>query len=172
MNCKFHPTAEAVTKCDVCGAELCSMCAKGAFYENDGKPVCLECSLRGAEEELAHEKANQKDDIKNGIIASIIWIVGVCVVGSSIERSFVVLGIGFLVMLVAAIVFCGGFKGIIAVAKDPESSGFSKIIKNIVLYTLICPFFVIFVLISDKMDVSRANKKVKKIKAALGNANR
>lgn len=23
MNCKFHPTAEAVTTCAVCGAEMC-----------------------------------------------------------------------------------------------------------------------------------------------------
>lgn len=159
MNCKFHPTAEAVTKCAVCDAEMCSMCAKGAFYENDGKPVCLECSLQGAEEDLTLKKDTLKNFIKNGIIASVIWIVGACLLPLG--------GFGILIMLVAAIFF---FRSALLFSKE---KGFFEKLKDIfwgiVFATLLCPFYVIYILICDKMDVSRATKKIEAIKSALNN---
>ena len=163
MNCKFHPTAEAVTTCDVCGAEICSVCAKEAFYENDGKPVCLECSLKGAEEELTLKKVTLKDEIRDGIIASIILFAGLALGGTVHEALYVL-------MLVAPIVFCRT-----TLFMSDERDFFEKIkdvFWRIILMALFCPLFVIFYLISYKIDVVKANKKVKKIKVALGNANR
>ena len=162
MNCKFHPTAEAVTKCDVCGAELCSMCAKGAFYENDGKPVCLECSLKGAEEELTLKKMLQKSAVKIGIIASISWVVGACLIPLG--------GFGILLMLIAAIVYCKG--ALFASDKRGFFEKIKDIFWNFVAFTLLCPILVIGDLIRDKKEVTAITKKVEKIKAALGNANR
>lgn len=72
---------------------------KGAFYENDGKPVCLECSLKGAEKELTLKKVTLKDEIRDGIIASIVWIAGVFLGGIVHEALYVLI-------LVAPIVFC------------------------------------------------------------------
>ena len=163
MNCKFHPTAEAVTKCDVCGAELCSMCAKGAFYENDGKPVCLECSLKGAEEELELKKDTLKGEIRDGIIASVIWFAGLVLGGVGHE-------VFYILMLVAAI-----FHGRGALFTSEERGFFEKIKEifwNVVLVTLFMPIFVIILLIRLKMEVIKANRKVKKIKATLSKANR
>lgn len=170
MSCKFHPMTEAVTKCDVCGAELCSMCAKEAFsvcakgtsYENDGKPVCLECSLKGAEKELTLKKVTLKDEIRDGIIASIVWIAGVFLGGIVHEALYVLI-------LVAPIVFCRT-----ALFMSDERGFFEKIkdvFWRIILIALLCPLFVIYCLISDKIDVVKANKKVKKIKAALDDIN-
>ena len=163
MSCKFHPTAEAVTTCSVCGAGICSICAKNAFYENDGKPVCLECSLKGAEEELTLKKVTLKDEIRDGLIASVIWFAGLAL-GGTVHGAF------YLLMLVAAIFHVRGD------LFTSEERGFFEKIKeifwNVVLVTLFMPIFVIILLIRLKMEVIKANRKVKKIKAALGNANR
>lgn len=163
MNCKFHPEAEAVTTCAVCGAGMCSVCDAGAFYENDGKSVCLECSLKGAEEELMLDKVTLKDEIRDGIISSIVWFAGIAL-GGIVHEVF------YLLMLVAPIVFCR------TTLFMSDERGFYEKIKDvfwrIILIALLCPLFVIYCLISYKIDVVKVNRKVKKIKAALGNASR
>ena len=51
----------------------------GAFYtDEDGKPFCLDCSLKAAEKDLEAAKTEMKGTIKNGIISSIVWLVGIC----------------------------------------------------------------------------------------------
>lgn len=54
MDCKFHPEAEAVTTCAVCGAGMCSACDAGAFarLEKNEQPLCIECSFKEAEENV------------------------------------------------------------------------------------------------------------------------
>lgn len=163
MNCKFHPAAEAVTTCATCGAGMCASCENGAFFHTeDEKPLCLECSLKEAEDDLMQKKSIQKDELKIGIIASIIWIVGACLVP-------VIGGVSLLIMLGAAIFYSG------KTLFTSEESGFAEKIKaifwQIIAAVLLLPIFVIILTIRYKMDVIKANKKVNKIKAALGNAN-
>jgi len=158
MNCKFHPTAEAVTTCATCGAELCSSCNTNSFYraEND-KPACLECSLKKAEEDLSREKVLQGEDKKNGIIATIIWIIGVCLLPAG--------GFGVFLMLGSAIFF---YRTALFMS---DQRGFFEKIKEIfwgiVFAAILCPVSIIHCLIGDKKDVAKATEKVEEIKAAL-----
>lgn len=102
MNCKVHPTAEAVTTCAVCGAGMCSVCENGSFfYTEDNKPLCLECSLKEEEKNLEDYKWFQKDTLIKGIIGIVIWFVGVYVTTSVIEW------LGLLILLCAGILFSG-----------------------------------------------------------------
>lgn len=162
MNCKFHPTAEAVTTCATCGAGMCSSCDKDSFFkEESGQPLCFECSLKKAEDDLAAEKLYQKRLWRDGIIASIIWMAGVFL-GAMYE-------VLYLLMLVAAIFL---YKSSLFAS---DERGFFEKIKaifwQIILGTLLLPIMFIFLLICGKWDKIKANKKVNKIKAALGNAN-
>lgn len=183
MNCKFHPTAEAVTKCAKCGAELCSLCQSNAFYvDEEHKPICLDCSLEAAEKDLEKEKADSKNFFKNGLIACGIWIGGI-IVGAIANIVFIKVShdygygsnaqliISLCSMLGAAIfLFRGAF-----LIPTTEERGFFKALKsvfwNIVLVTFFLPIWFILFLIIHKISVSKAYKKVKEIKEALGIAN-
>ncbi len=162
MNCKFHPTAEAVTTCATCGAGMCASCETGAFFHTeDDKPLCLECSLKEAEDDLAAEKLYQKRLWRDGIIASIIWMAGVFL-GAMYE-------VLYLLMLVAAIFL---YKS--SLFASDERGFFEKlkaIFWKIILGTLLLPIMFVFLLICGKWDKIKANKKVNRIKAAMGNAN-
>ena len=46
MNCKFHPEAEAVTTCAVCGAGICSACDAGAFARLEKKRTAVVHRMR------------------------------------------------------------------------------------------------------------------------------
>ena len=172
MNCKFHPTAEAVTKCAVCDAGMCSSCAEGASFkvgdsqysgflwkidrdvgasfEVTSGHLCLECSLKKAENDYIDKKNTQKKMLRDGVIASVIWIVGVCL-------TSVIGGFGLFIMLVASIVFYG-LGGMFVAA-----SGFFVIIKNVALGTLFLPIIAIVYMVGFKMDVKKANKDVRRI---------
>ncbi|MDE6244466.1 MAG: hypothetical protein K2M50_02280 [Treponemataceae bacterium] len=166
MNCKFHPTEEAVTTCAACGAGMCSSCENGAFFfTKEDEPFCLECSLKEAEERLEKAKQILKDTKRSGIIATIIWIIGACLLPVSG-------GFSFIIMLGAAIFFYGAA---LLVSFSSEENGFFEKIKGIIIgvvfNTLLLPIMFIWFLISDKLDVKRAEEKLEKIKVALGNAN-
>lgn len=164
MNCKFHPAAEAVTTCATCSAGMCSSCENGAFfYTKDDKPMCLECSLKVAEDDLAADELHQKRLWRDGLIASIIWIAGI-VLGAALYEVL------YLLTLVAAIFL---YKSSLFTS---EERGFFEKIKaifwQIVLGTLLLPIMFIYLLICGKWDKIKAKKKIEKIKTALGNANR
>lgn len=158
MNCKFHPGNESVVKCATCGVDMCDVCDKNAYYYTENEEaICLECSLKAAEKELVDKEEDLKVEKKQGLIASIIWIVGVCLLPLG--------GFGILVMLGAAIFF---FKS--ALLFSEENDFFEKIkqvLWNIVLITLLCPFGVLFLILGDKRDIKRLMKKIESIKKSL-----
>lgn len=168
MNCKFHPAAEAVATCATCGAGMCSSCENGAFFRvESGQPLCMECSLKEAEYDLATYIPYQKALLINGIIASIIWIVGACLL--SVTDGFSVL-----IMLCAVIFFYAKVMDIPTLFASEEKSFFGKIgeiLFGIILDIIVLPIMFILLLIKNKWDMIKANKKVNKIKAAMGNAN-
>ena len=180
MNCKFHPTAEAVTKCAKCGAELCSLCQSNAFYvDEEHKPLCLECSLKTAKEDLEEKENNLKRFFKNGLIACGIWIGGI-IVGAIANIVFIKVshdyGYGSNAQLIitlgsmlGAAIFLSS--GAILVPTTEKKDFFEKLksaILTIVIGTFLMPIWFIFFLIMDKISVYKAGKKVKKIKIALG----
>lgn len=74
MNCKFHPTAEAVTKCADCGAKMCSSCDTHAFFRTEKGALCLECSLERAQHGIEW-KTNYLKKLKRKLIFASIFIV-------------------------------------------------------------------------------------------------
>lgn len=164
MNCKFHPAAEAVATCAVCGTEMCSSCDLVAFFRTeDDKPLCHECSLKEAEKDFDTCKWYQKDTLIRGIIGIVIWCVGVYVAASVIEW------LGLLILLCAGILFSG--KSLFT----SEEKGFFEKVKDIffsiILGTLLLPFMVILCLIHNKWKMIKIKAKIKKIKSVLGNTN-
>jgi hypothetical protein len=165
MNCKFHTDKESVTKCAVCGAEMCSKCKEHPYYCNDkDEPYCLDCSLQAAELELENQKEWRKFFLIRGIIASVIWFVGLGlfgIFGEDFAPIAIVLMIGAVIFLLISMgkEFA---KGVVFVSDD-----FSGKVKTFFLVALFCPFYVIFLLILDKSNIRKANKKVKKIKSEL-----
>ena len=177
MNCKFHPTAEAVTTCATCGAGMCASCENDSFFkEESGQPLCFECSLKKAgedvefgkswlkkeEDDLAHEKKAFKTKCIKGIIAVIVWGAGIYL--------FKELGSGSVfIMLVAAFFYLGA-----AVFYGEADGCFDKIkdvFWSIIAGTLLLPYVVISEAFRDKREIKKIEAKVNKIKAALGNAN-
>lgn len=177
MNCKFHPAAEAVTTCASCGAGMCASCENGAFFRvESGQPLCFECSLKKAgedvdfgkswlkkeEDDLAREKKAFKTKCIKGIIAVIFWGAGIYL--------FKELGGGAVfVMLVAAIFYLGT-----AVFYGEADGCFDKIksvFQMIIFGTLVLPWVVISEAFRDRREIKKIEAKVNKIKAALGNAN-
>lgn len=161
MNCKVHPTAEAVTTCAVCGAGICSQCA-GIFHTGNDESLCLECALKKEEDKIADCKYVQKDTLIMGGIATVIWGVGVWL-AADISPAFI------LIMLGAAILF-----GRKALFMSDERDFFEKIktiFWQIVLGTFLLPVFVILLLITANWKMIKSKSAIRKIKAALNSAN-
>lgn len=77
MNCKFHPEAKAVTKCAVCGAEMCSECEKNAFFRDEKGALCLNCSLERAQLEVANRTDFLRKLKRKLIFATILMAIAI-----------------------------------------------------------------------------------------------
>lgn len=53
MNCYKHLNDYAVATCASCGVGLCQNCLNSSVYSYDGKPLCHDCNLKAAEEEIS-----------------------------------------------------------------------------------------------------------------------
>lgn len=53
MNCYKHSNTYAVANCASCGVGLCQTCLNNSVYSYDGKPLCHDCNLKAAEEEIS-----------------------------------------------------------------------------------------------------------------------
>lgn len=73
MKCAMHPTEDAVSSCDKCGAGLCHQCFHSTEYVINGKHLCRSCNLQLMHEMLAEAK---KDAVKN--LVKVIFF-GVCI---------------------------------------------------------------------------------------------
>ena len=159
MNCKFHPTAEAVTKCAECGAEMCFYCnQKAFFYSEDGKPFCLKCSLEKAERDFFVSEEFLKHGKSRRTIALVLWLIGLPLLALG--------GFGIFLMLAAAIVL----EVEIWVGVASEEKTFTEKIKTFIFGVLvtavICPFIVIKESNSRKKELKKAEQKYKEVQAA------
>ena len=71
--CQFHPEEEAVTKCAVCGANLCSPCDTNAFFRVEKGALCLRCSLKEAKHNVAFTAKRLGNQIKKVIFAALLF---------------------------------------------------------------------------------------------------
>lgn len=102
MNCKFHTDKESVTKCAVCGAEMCSKCTSEAFYTlENGQPLCKECSLEEAAENVVWGESYLKKMKWKLIFSSIALIVSIgCFVKAAVNSGDSAGAIGGVICLV------------------------------------------------------------------------
>ncbi len=75
MNCKFHPTTEAVTTCGWCDAPMCNECVDKSFITRkmNERPTCYLCSIEHMEKDAIWLK-RCKLALIISIITSIILI--------------------------------------------------------------------------------------------------
>ena len=53
MNCNKHLNDYAVATCASCGVGLCQNCLNSSVYSYDSKPLCHDCNLKAAEDEMS-----------------------------------------------------------------------------------------------------------------------
>ena len=56
MNCYIHVNTPAVATCHDCGMGLCRDCAVNSAYTKEGRPLCHDCNLKEATNDLADAK--------------------------------------------------------------------------------------------------------------------
>lgn len=176
MNCKFHPKAEAVTTCATCGAGMCSQCENGAFFRvESGQPLCIECSLKEAEENVVFGERYLKRMKRKLVFATIFFVLAIIsfVVG---EEGSIIVGIIF--WFLSGFIQTrghekdgGSIKSIMWSDTAQDEISFSKVI----FYVFAAPVMLIrnFIdypklKVSHQLDV----QKYEEIKVAFGNANR
>lgn len=86
MNCKLHSTVAAVATCAVCGVGMCSECTSEAFYITEsGQPLCKECSLEEAAENVVWGESYLKKMKWKLIFSSIALVVSIgCFVNAAV----------------------------------------------------------------------------------------
>lgn len=174
MNCKFHPTAEAVTKCAMCGAELCFYCDTNAFFRVEKGALCIRCSLKEAKCNVSFAVSRLASQIRKVIFAAILFAAAIIswVIASDGGRAFPAL-------LVFVFWFLCGFIQTRGQEKDEysvksiiwEDHGEDDItLGKVIFYVFAAPvmliknFIMIFLLKSDR---DFAISKYEKISAAL-----
>lgn len=173
MNCKFHPEAEAVTTCAVCGAGMCSACDAGAFarLEKNEQPLCIECAFKEAEENVNSGERYLKIMKVKLIFATIFVVLSIFPL---ISTFGIIFGGGEMSNIIFTIIFIILFwflAGRILVTRKEKM----KTMSDRIGLGLAAPF----ILIRSFREYSRekAEQPVKvqryeEIKTALGNANR
>lgn len=183
MNCKFHPTAEAVATCGICGVGMCKECSAGAFAGtvDEEKPVCLECCLKEIETKVILRKSYLDTMKFKNIFASIF--IGLSVLFIVLMNIFEK---RFSVYITLAIVFWF-LSGLIQTWKHEKDKGSIKSIFwedsnddggsffwKIVFYVFAGPVMLIKNFIEYpklKAEQKSDMQKYEEIKTALGNAN-
>ncbi len=159
MNCKFHPTAEAVTKCAKCGKPICFYCDQKAFFrteDEDKKPLCLECSLKKAKIEFEAYEEFEKEEKKRRKKALIFWFIGLPLIALG--------GIGLILMIAAAIIYMG--KSLIASEEQTFMDKVKGTLFVVLAFTLILPFVILKDSSSDKKNIKRVKGKLQEVQAA------
>lgn len=184
MDCKFHPTAEAVTTCAICGAGMCSSCDAGAFLRvESGQPLCIECAFKESEENAYFGERYLKRMKLKLIFASIFIILAIPffildVNGYIAEPPISLWGVIFwflsgLIQTWGHEKDKGSIKSIIWDADSAEGSFFGFIIK-IIFYAFAAPVMLIRNFIRypklkalHQLDI----QKYEEIKSTMDNAN-
>lgn len=159
--CKFHPDAEATTKCAECGKEMCFYCDSKAFFrseDEDNGPLCLECSLKKAKRDVNVNEEMLKIGKTRRTIALILWLIGLPLLALG--------GFGALFMIVAAIVYEVEIMASMALEEDSFTEKIKTFLTGVLICTFTCPFSIIKESNSRKKEIKKATKKLQEVQSA------
>lgn len=83
MNCYIHIDKPAVTTCPECGMGLCRDCVNNAVYTVENKPLCHNCSLSMAENELSEARSRKVWSLVKMIFGASFLILGISIYSST-----------------------------------------------------------------------------------------
>ena len=181
MNCRFHPESEAVTKCAVCGADLCSSCDTNAFFRVKEGALCLKCSQERALNGITWKTEYLKGLKRKLIFATIFIVLSIIIFILSSSTAGYIFG--------AIFWFLSGFiqtrgqekdaysvKNMIWGDKEPdEDESTFRFIAKVIFYVLAAPIMLIRNIIDyfgtrgmKKSDI----QEYEKISSALNDSNK
>lgn len=131
MNCYKHLNDYAVATCASCGVGLCQNCLNGSVYSYDGKPLCYDCNLKAAEEELSTLGRR-----KVWALIKCIFVLAFMILGFSIWQST---GDAMNAWIYA------GIGGIPSAFKSTKSSREVRVISNDIIDSLFYPFLMLLI---------------------------
>lgn len=131
MNCYKHLNDYAVATCASCGVGLCQNCLNSSVYSYDGKPLCYDCNLKAAEEEISTLGRR-----KVWALIKCIFVLAFMILGFSIWQST---GDAMNVWIYA------GIGGIPSAFKSTKSSREVRVISNDIIDSLFYPFLMLLI---------------------------
>lgn len=126
MNCYKHSNTYAVATCASCGVRLCQNCLNSSVYSYDGKPLCHDCNLKAAEEEISTLGRR-----KVWSLVKCIFVLAFMILGFSIWQST---GDAMNAWIYA------GIGGIPSAFKSTKSSRETRVISSDLIDSLFYPF--------------------------------
>lgn len=131
MNCYKHLNDYAVATCASCGVGLCKNCVDNSVYSYDDKPLCHDCNLKAAEEELSTLGRR-----KVWALIKCIFVLAFMILGFSIWQST---GDAMNAWIYA------GIGGIPSAFKSTKSSREVRVISNDIIDSLFYPFLMLLI---------------------------
>ena len=131
MNCYKHLNDYAVATCGSCGVGLCQNCLNGSIYSYDGKPLCHDCNLKAAEDEMSTLGRR-----KVWALIKCIFVLAFMILGFAIWQST---GDAMNAWIYA------GIGGIPSAFKSTKSSGGMRVASNDIIDTLFYPFIALLI---------------------------
>lgn len=83
MNCYIHTNQPAVAACPECGMGLCRDCVDNAVYYQENRPLCHNCSLKIASEELSSAKSKKIWSLVKFIFGAAFLLLGISIYAST-----------------------------------------------------------------------------------------
>ncbi|WP_299091822.1 hypothetical protein [uncultured Bacteroides sp.] len=131
MNCYKHLNDYAVATCASCGAGLCQNCLDSSVYSYDGKPLCYDCNLKAAEDEMSTLSRR-----KVWVLIKFIFVLAFMILGFAIWQST---GDAMNAWIYA------GIGGIPSAFKSTKSSERVRVVSNDIIDTLFYPFIALLI---------------------------
>lgn len=176
MNCYFHSHLPAVSTCAKCGVGLCRDCNNDAVYSLDDKPVCFNCSLRVAEEELADARKTKVWSLVKCIFSGIFLCIALAVFseGAPLPNVWIIAGISGLPAAFKATRRTREQRIMDEVHDRYETDMINllfgwvfRLIFKIVLIVLLAPIFAVFSCVSNLVSFFKSRSAIKKAEETL-----
>ena len=131
MNCNKHLNDYAVATCASCGVGLCQNCLNSSVYSYDSKPLCHDCNLKAAEDEMSTLSRRKVWALIKCIFVLVFMILGFSIWQSTGDamNAWIYAGIG----------------GIPSAFKSTKSSGGMRVVSNDIIDSLFYPFIMLLI---------------------------